>query len=74
MASVQHAYQQPSFRIIHPLDDVREAKCTGEGLGPIEMNRSVRLSLMILRGYLMGMMLMLLYHVLDMAGAFHTLR
>jgi hypothetical protein len=30
--------------------------------------------LMILRGYLMGMMLMLLYHVLDMAGAFHTLR
>jgi hypothetical protein len=39
----------------------------------VEMNWSVRLSLMIPRRYLMGMMLMLLYHVLDMAGAFHTL-
>lgn len=55
-------------RVIHPLDDVREEKCSAEGLGPIRMTRSVRFSLRLLRGYLLLMTLMLLYHVLDLAG------
>ena len=73
MASTQ-VFQPESFRVIHPLDDIREAKCTSEGLGPIEMTRSVRVSLMVLRGYLIGMTLMLAFHVLDLAGVFHNLR
>ena len=57
------------FRVIHPLDDVAEQKCSSDGLGQIAMTPSVRLSLKILRGYLILMSLMLIYHVLDLAGA-----
>lgn len=74
MASMGRAYEQQSFRVIHPLDDIAEQKCTSEGLGHIEMTRSVRFSLMILRGYLIGMTIMLGYHVFDLAGVFHKLR
>jgi hypothetical protein len=48
---------------------VPEQKCSSEGLGQIAMTPSVRLSLRVLRGYLMLMTVMLLYHVLDLAGA-----
>ncbi|MES2391766.1 MAG: hypothetical protein V4555_09000 [Acidobacteriota bacterium] len=61
------------FRVIHPLDDVAEQKCSAEGLGPIRMTPTVRLSLRLLRGYLAAMTLMLVYHVLDLAGVLHKL-
>jgi hypothetical protein len=61
------------FRIIHPLDDKAEQKCSSEGLGQIVMTRTVRVSLGILRGYLMVMTLMLGYHVLDLAGVFRPI-
>jgi hypothetical protein len=58
------------FVVVHPLDDVREQKVNTSGLGTMPMTASVKLSLMALRGYLILMMLLVLYHVLDLAGAF----
>ncbi len=58
------------FVVVHPLDDVPEQKVDTEGLGPMAMTRSVRLSLLSLRAYLILMMLLVLYHVLGMAGLF----
>ncbi len=56
------------FRVVHPLDDAAEAKCETEGLAPMAMTTSVRLSLMTLRGYLILMSVVLLWRVLEMAG------
>jgi hypothetical protein len=38
------------------------------------MTPTVRLSLKVLRGYLILMSIMLFYHVLDLAGIVHQLR
>jgi hypothetical protein len=62
------------FRVVHPLDDVDEQKCSSSGLGRIRMTRTVRISLSVLRGYLIAMTLMLGYHVLDLAGVLHQVR
>ena len=69
MATMQSSYKRQYYNVIHPLKDVPEQKCSSEGLGQIPMTQSVRLSLRVLRGYLMLMTVMLLYHVLDLAGA-----
>ncbi len=74
MATLQNSYQPEYFSVVHPLDDVPEPKCSSEGLGHIAMTPAVRISLMVLRGYLIAMSLMLGYHVLDLAGAFHGLK
>jgi len=58
------------FVVIHPLDDVPEEKVDTENLGPMPMTRTVRISLLSLRAYLGLMMLLVLYHVLDLAGLF----
>jgi hypothetical protein len=71
MASVQNTYQPQFFNVIHPLNDVPEQKCSTEGLGRIRMTRAVRISLGVLRAYLIVMSLMLGYHVLDLAGVLH---
>jgi hypothetical protein len=55
------------FYVVHPLDDVAEEKRSGEDLGPIEMTRSVKVSLLALRGYLIVMAVLVLYHVLGAA-------
>jgi hypothetical protein len=68
MATVQNAYEFEGFRVIHPLEDQAEQKCETEGLGPIAMTPSVRVSLIVLRAYLILMTLMLIWHVLDLAG------
>ncbi len=62
------------FVVVHPLDDVREEKVDTENLGPMAMTASVRISLLSLRAYLVLMMLLVFYHVLDLAGLFahHT--
>ncbi|SEB55341.1 hypothetical protein [Terriglobus roseus] len=61
----------PEYRVVHPLDDVQEEKCSTDGLGKIRMTRAVRISLGVLRGYLIAMTLMLGYHVLDLSGLLH---
>ena len=58
------------FLVVHPLDDAPEQKVDTSALGPMPMTVSVKLSLMALRGYLVLMMLLVLYHVMDLAGAF----
>jgi hypothetical protein len=68
MATMRNSYTTESFRVIHPLDDALEQKCSSEGLGRIAMTPAVRVSLTVLRGYLILMTLMLGYHVLDLAG------
>ena len=74
MATMQNSYPPESFRVIHPLDDAPEQKCSSEGLGHIAMTPGVRISLTVLRGYLIVMTLMLGYHVLDWAGLVHSIR
>ncbi|MFP5210729.1 MAG: hypothetical protein ACLGRW_15735 [Acidobacteriota bacterium] len=71
MATINNTLHAQSFQVIHPLHDEPEAKCQSEGLDPIAMTPAVNISLKVLRGYLVLMSLMLLYHVLDLAGAFH---
>jgi len=58
------------FVVIHPLDDRPEQKVDMEQLGPMPLTTTVRLSLMSLRAYLVGMMVLVLYHVLALAGLF----
>ena len=55
------------FLVVHPLDDVPETKVDTEALGPMPMTRSVRLSLMSLRAYLLLMVLLVVYHVVMLA-------
>ena len=74
MASLQNSYEPQYFRVIHPLKDVPEQKCSSEGLGQIAMTRAVRICLAVLRAYLIAMTLMLGYHVLDLAGIFRGLK
>jgi hypothetical protein len=74
MGTMQNFYSPKSFRVIHPLDDAPEQKCSSEGLGHIAMTPGVRISLTVLRGYLIVMTLMLGYHVLDLAGLVHSIR
>jgi hypothetical protein len=58
------------FVVIHPLDDQPEQKVDVANLGPMPMTKSVRFSLYSLRGYLVFMMMLVLYHVLHLAGIF----
>ena len=58
------------FVVIHPLDDAPETKVDTESLGAMPMTMSVRISLLSLRVYLILMMLLVLYHVLDLAKLF----
>ena len=73
MVTMTNAKNERCFYIVHPLDDVREEKCDAESLGPMPMTLSVKYSLLALRGYLMVMGLLVLYHVLDLAGFFARL-
>lgn len=74
MASIQNSLAPECFRVVHPLDDAPEQKCSTDGLGHIAMTPGVRISLAVLRGYLIVMTLMLVYHVLDLAGVIHPTR
>jgi hypothetical protein len=60
-------HQTADLYVIHPLDDIQEAKCTSEGLGLMELTPTVRYSLMALRVYLIGMTLIILYRTLSLA-------
>ena len=74
MATLNLTPNVNEFRVIHPLDDVAEQKCSTEGLGKIKMTRAVRISLGVLRAYLILMTLMLGYHVIDLSALLHKVR
>jgi hypothetical protein len=69
-ASTVTEVPEDHFVVVHPLDDVPEQKLNSSGLSAMPMTTSVKLSLMTLRGYLILMMFLVLYHVLDLAGVF----
>jgi hypothetical protein len=58
------------YFVVHPLDDVEEQKVDTSTMGPMLMTTSVKLSLIALRGYLALMVLLVVYHVMDLAGVF----
>jgi hypothetical protein len=58
------------YLVIHPLDDIAEEKVVTEGLGPMPMTASVRWSLVSLRGYLILMLALVVYRVLQLGGLF----
>lgn len=60
-----------TYTVVHPLQDAPEKKCGGEALGKIRMTRNVKISLFVLRGYLLLMMGMLAYQILEMAHILH---
>jgi hypothetical protein len=61
-------HQGPPFVVVHPLDDLPEEKLETEHLGPMKMNRTVRICLYSLRGYLLLMFGLLGFRVLQLAG------
>lgn len=70
MATAPNVHAMKIFKVIHPLHDKPEKKLQTKGLGPIEMTAGVKISLLVLRAYLILMTLMLIYHVADLAGIF----
>jgi len=58
------------YAVVHPLDDLPEEKVDTETLGPMPMTVSVKISLLALRSYLVIMVLLVLYHVFELAGLF----
>jgi hypothetical protein len=63
--------ERPTFAVVHPLDDVPEGKVETEHLGPMPMTRAVMVCLLTLRGYLLLMVGLLAFRVLQLAGAIH---
>lgn len=56
------------YTVIHPLDDVPEERRSVEGLGPIKLTRSVRVALLVLRGYLIFMGCLVVYRLVQFWG------
>lgn len=59
---------RPCFTVVHPLDDKPEQKVDTENLGPMRMTATVRCCLYALRGYLLLMVGLLGFRVLQLAG------
>lgn len=55
------------YLVVHPLDDYPEEKLKSDHLAPLEMTPTVRLSLFALRAYLILMIILCFYHVIDLA-------
>jgi len=55
------------YLVVHPLDDYPEEKLKSDHLAPLEMTPVVRLSLFALRAYLVLMIILCFYHVIDLA-------
>jgi len=54
------------FVVVHPLDDVAEEEVATEHLGPMPMTRTVKVCLFALRGYLLLMVGLLGFRVLQL--------
>jgi hypothetical protein len=53
------------LRVIHPLDDAPEQKLYHAELGNMAMTATVRVSLLLLRAYLAGMVVLVMWRVLS---------
>jgi len=67
---LQEMEEHNRWVVIHPLDDVPEEKVDTSALGPMPMTRSVKISLLSLRAYLIVMLLLVVYRVFCQAGFF----
>jgi hypothetical protein len=65
-----HEEATRKFFVVHPLDDVAKEKLDTTRLGVMPMTRAVQYSLFALRSYLILMVVLVFYHVLDLAGVF----
>jgi hypothetical protein len=68
MASTMNMDTSPDIglrRVVHPLDDIPETKRDVSSLGPMPMTKSVRASLLVLRGYLILMACLVAYRFLS---------
>jgi hypothetical protein len=63
--------ERHEFVVVHPLDDLPEAKVETEHLGPMQMTRTVKICLFALRGYLLLMFGLLAFRVMQLAGVIH---
>ena len=70
MATMTGQIKKNHFVVIHPLDDVPEEKVDTDKLGRMPMTPSVRISLLSLRGYLLFMFLLVVFHFVHLARAF----
>ncbi len=68
MAAIIKSNKDQVFYVVHPLDDEPEEKIDVENAGPMEMTRSTRLVLLTLQIYLVIMLALLAFRVLNMAG------
>jgi hypothetical protein len=66
-ASTESELGKDSFLVVHPLDDYPEEKLKSDHLAPLEMTPAVRWSLFALRAYLILMIILCFYHVIDLA-------
>jgi hypothetical protein len=55
-------------RVVHPLFDKPEDKRDPDRVGPMEMTRTVRYSLIALRLYLIAMIVLAVYRTMVLAG------
>lgn len=62
--------ETPRYYVVHPLDDAPEQKCRVDDLGLIRMSPSVRACLITLRFYLLLVMGLAVYRILDLIGLF----
>jgi hypothetical protein len=60
------------FLVIHPLDDIPEQKIDSDHLPPMEITQGVRWSLISLRVYLIFMIALFMYHIIDLASQMLT--
>ena len=60
------------YLVIQPLDDIPEQKIDSDHLPPMEMTQGVRWSLISLRVYLIFMIALFMYHVIDLASQILT--
>ena len=70
MATSVNSNETPVYYAVHPLDDAPEQKRSAEGLGVIRMSKSVKASLVTLRVYLVLILALALYRLVDLLGVF----
>ncbi len=70
MVTSVNSNESPVLYAVHPLDDVPEQKRSAEGLGVIHMSRSVKASLVTLRIYLIFILALAVYRLVDLLGVF----
>lgn len=70
MTMATKSIENTRYYVVHPLDDAPEEKCSPNGLETMHMSKSVKASLIVLRAYLLLIVGLALYRLLDLIGLF----